>query len=79
MQIKIELYGRLKALFNDSSIQFETAESSIEKIYLQLCQTHQVEPTQAVIKPILNDEFSDWQVTVSANDVIGFFPPAAGG
>ncbi len=79
MQIKIELYGRLKAQFNNSIIQLDTEQSTIEGIYLELCQSHQVEPSQAVIKPILNDEFSDWKVTVAANDVIGLFPPAAGG
>ena len=80
MKISTEFYGRLKEEFSQSPIELTIeGNTTIEAIYLQLCSSHQITPNTQVIKPILNDTFADWQDRVSAHDVIGFFPPAAGG
>lgn len=80
MKISTEFYGRLKEEFSQLPIELNVeADSTIEAIYLQLCASHQSTPDTQVIKPILNDTFAEWQDKVSAHDVIGFFPPAAGG
>lgn len=80
MNIKIEFYGRLKAQFSNQPINM-TVESSntIEDIIDRLCQKQQSNINKQVIKPILNDTFANWDDTVNDNDVIGLFPPAAGG
>lgn len=80
MNITVEFYGRLKAEFSQQAIELTISpDQNIEAIYLQLCKRHQIEPNTEVIKPILNDTFSDWQQVVAAGDVVGFFPPASGG
>ncbi len=80
MKITTEFYGRLKTEFSQQAITTEvSADQTIEAIYLHLCQEHQVKPNTKVIRPILNDTFSDWDQTVNAGDVVGFFPPASGG
>lgn len=80
MNITIEFYGRLKAQFSESPIIFNAhASMKIEHIIDQLCDDHQTNINKQVIKPILNDTFANWDDIVTENDVIGLFPPAAGG
>lgn len=81
MKITTEFYGRLKDEFSHVPIEIELANdtTTIESIYLQLCKNHQVTANLPIVNPILNDTFADWQDTVKENDVVGFFPPAAGG
>ncbi len=83
MKLKIEFYGRLKAAFSQHPLVLDIpahqTETTIAQIYLDLCKTHNNTPNTHIIKPILNDTFADWDDQVKANDVVGFFPPAAGG
>lgn len=80
MNITIEFYGRLKAQFNDQPISMAIdSTQTIENVIDKLCKNQQTSINKQVIKPILNDTFADWTDAVSANDVIGLFPPAAGG
>ena len=83
MKLTIEFYGRLKAEFSQQQLEFDlpsqTAENTIEDIYLQLCESHNIQPSTHIIKPILNDTFANWGDPVKANDVVGFLPPASGG
>lgn len=83
MKVKVVLYGRLKAEFNQSIIEFELPEKqtevALQDVYLSLCQNNNIKPTTHLIKPILNDTFAEWSDSVQAGDEVGFFPPASGG
>ncbi len=79
MKVTIEFYGKLKTQFSQQPIEWQSEFSTIEEIYLELCDQHQRAANTRVIKPIINDTFCDWSQTTSNGDVIGFFPPASGG
>lgn len=77
--ITIEFYGRLTRDFEQRKIQWEGTPERIDAIFDDLCAKHQVNIDKSTIRPILNDEFSAWDVMPQAGDVVGFFPPASGG
>ena len=80
MQINIEFYGRLKDQFSDEPIAKQIPpDSTVKSLFTLLCEEHQVTPNRAVIRPIINDTFVTWQQPIKDQDVVGFFPPAAGG
>ncbi len=81
MKVTLEFYGRLKDQFSPTPLDVEIKNhaSTIESVYLWMCEKHSIEPEVESIKPILNDTFANWDDVVSANDAVGFFPPASGG
>lgn len=79
ININLEFYGRLQSQFAGQSTQLSTAPGTVKAIYQALCEQHQQTDESAVIKPILNDTFCDWQDRPAEGDTVGFFPPASGG
>lgn len=81
MKITTEFYGRLKQQFSPEPIEIELTKTpaTLQTVFDSLCQQHHVKINQQSIKPILNDTFADWGDEVKNNDIVGFFPPAAGG
>ncbi len=80
-QITIEFYGQLQSTFSQQPLQYKIPNNttSIEAVYLDLCATHNCTAATATIKPILNDNFAQWNDLLNDRDVLGFLPPAAGG
>ena len=76
--ITLEFYGRLRAQFSEQALAYETNHTNIAAVYQQLCLDNSVTKTND-IKPIINDEFANWQDEVKTGDVLGFLPPASGG
>ncbi|MCX7553533.1 MoaD/ThiS family protein [Marinicella sp. S1101] len=81
MKITTEFYGRLKEQFSPEPIEIESIPhpATIQTVFDLLCELHQVKINPESIKPILNDTFADWDDEVKQHDIVGFFPPAAGG
>ena len=79
MNITIEFYGRLKVQYSASPISWQTEATSIATVYQELYTKYQQNDDSHLLRPILNDTFSEWQQSFQDGDVIGFFPPAAGG
>ena len=75
MKITVEFYGRLK----DQFIDWQTQSDTVITVYQELCTKYEQADQSSVIKPILDDTFCEWDQKLRDNDVIGFFPPAAGG
>ena len=78
MNITLEFYGRLRSQFSEQTLAYQTNLNCAADIYKHLCQDHGVTLAND-IKPIINDEFANWQDEVKAGDVLGFLPPASGG
>ncbi len=76
--ITLEFYGRLRAQFSAQAPAYQTEHTTIADVYQQLCKVHKV-PQANDIKPIINDEFANWQDEIKTGDVVGFLPPASGG
>lgn len=79
--VRVRLFARLR---EQAGIETETvelpADSTLADVYEALKRAHPaLEPDRNGVRVALNQEFSDWNLTVADGDEVAFIPPVSGG
>ena len=77
-QIRVEYFAILREHVGKSAEELHTTASTAGALFDEL-DSRDAFPSMARIKVAINDEFSDWDATLSDGDSIVFIPPVAGG
>lgn len=77
--VRVDYFALLKEQRGLSSEQFETKSTTVKELYDELKAMHNFSLPHSSIGVALNDEFTNWDKTLSEKDKVVFIPPVAGG
>jgi len=79
MKISIEYFALLKEQRGCSSETIETVAKSPALLYSELKSRYSFSLNPDSLKVAVNEDFADWDSTLSDGDTVVFIPPVAGG
>ncbi len=77
--VRVDYFALLKEQRGLSSEQFETKSTTVKELYDELKAMYNFSLPHSSIGVALNDEFTNWEKTLSEKDKVVFIPPVAGG
>ena len=79
--MRVRLFARLREQAGLETEALEVAPgSTLADVYESLRRKHSaLEPDRDSVRGAINQEFSDWDATVSQGDEVAFIPPVSGG
>ena len=79
--VRVRLFARLREQAGLETEALEVAPgSTLADVYESLRRKHSaLEPDRDSVRGAINQEFSNWDVTVSQGDEVAFIPPVSGG
>ncbi|OUW19763.1 MAG: molybdopterin synthase sulfur carrier subunit [Opitutales bacterium TMED158] len=79
MKLQIEYFAILKDQSGRSGETIDSEAANPSELYRELSNRHGFTLPQSALKVAINEDFADWDVTLSEGDTIVFIPPVAGG
>ena len=78
--IRVRFFARLRELagMETDALQMPPA-STLRDVYAASLGRHPTLPEHEAVRAALNQEFTDWNATVSDGDEVAFIPPVSGG
>ena len=77
--IHIQYFAALREQRGVSQETITTSAQTAKDLYKELHGKHNFKISQSLLKVAVNNEFSDWETPIHANDTVVFIPPVAGG
>lgn len=77
--IRVQYYAILREERGCRDETVDTDAATTRDLYEQLKQEHAFSLDIAQLKVVVNEEFSDWDTQLNADDEVVFIPPVAGG
>lgn len=77
-QIRVEYFAILREHVGKNAEDVQTTAATAGALFDELDERYAF-PNMARMKVAINDEFSDWNATLSDGDSVVFIPPVAGG
>ena len=77
--IRVQYYAILREERGCREETVDTDAATARDLYEQLKQEHAFSLDIAQLKVVINEEFSDWDTQLNADDEVVFIPPVAGG
>lgn len=79
IQITVQYFAVFREQAGQRSELLSTQAQDAATLYAELQARHRFHLQPAQLKVAINGEFSHWQQTLKAGDVVTFIPPVAGG
>jgi molybdopterin converting factor subunit 1 len=79
--VRLRYFARLRELAGTDSETLDDVPvgSTLGDVYAGLKRIHPALPDRDTVRVAINQEFSDWNSTVSQGDEVAFIPPVSGG
>ena len=77
--VTIEYYAMLREERGCQSETVNTDAVTAADLYESLKKEHSLSLNQETLRVAINEEFREWNSTLSDNDTVVFLPPVAGG
>ncbi len=79
--LKVRFFASLKDLVGDSELEMQLEEkTSVRSIFHQLeTRFPELKKYQPLLLVAVNQEYANWNASVSPGDEVSFFPPVSGG
>lgn len=77
--VRVDYFALLKEQRGLSSERVRTECATLLELYEELQKRHGFSLKSTSVAVALNDEFADWNKTLTESDKIVFIPPVAGG
>ena len=77
--IKVEYFAILRDQRGVGHEDLITDAVTVEDLYAQLSEAHQLSFKQEYLRVACNDDFVSFDYEISKGDCIAFFPPVSGG
>ncbi len=79
--LKVRFFASLKDLVGDSELEMQLEEkTSVRSIFHQLeTRFPELKKFQPILSVAVNQEYADFDPSVSPGDELSFFPPVSGG
>ena len=78
--VRIRFFARLREQAGAETESFQMPpDSTLSQVYEALRRRHTALPDRETVRAALNQEFADWDASVSDGDEVAFIPPVSGG
>lgn len=77
--VQVQYYAKLREDAGQSEEVVETTGSTVAELYEELDRRYGFSVPRAQLRVAVNDSFADWDTSLSAEDLVVFIPPVAGG
>lgn len=79
--VQLRYFARLRELAGTDSETLDDvpAGSTLGDVYARQKRIHPALPDRDTVRVAINQEFTDWNTTVSQGDEVAFIPPVSGG
>lgn len=79
MKIQVRYYAALREQSGCSGETLEGAPATAAEVYELLRARHGFSLDRSRVRVAINNQYGDWHQSLSADDVLVFIPPVAGG
>ena len=79
LQINVLYFSVLRVQTKLAEERVETHASSVDELYLELCERHAIDYPKDQLRVAINEEFGSFDAPLAEGDVIAFMPPMSGG
>jgi molybdopterin converting factor subunit 1 len=77
--IRVLYFALLREESGKSEESLETEANSASELYEELQRKYDLSMNVNHLKVAINDEFTEWESILNADDIVTFIPPVAGG
>ena len=79
MQVKVKYFASLRECTGISSETVECASNLVEDVYIQLNDRYKFPIEKSLLRVAINEEYANFNDTLSDGDTLVFITPVAGG
>lgn len=77
--IQVKYYAQLREEAGRSEETVESTAATVAELFEELDQRYNFSVAPSDLRVAVNASFSDWEVSLDAEDLVVFIPPVAGG
>jgi len=77
--VQVQYYAQLRADADRSEETLSTKAGTVAELFEELDARHGFSVPADDLRVAVNDSFADWNTVLSADDLVVFIPPVAGG
>ena len=78
-KVCLKYFSRFAELAGKTTEECITEASTVEALWFELDKQYAFDLDIGSVRPAVNHQFCDWQMTINNRDIISFIPPVSGG